>query len=103
MKGFDQEEGILRNSAEAYAATLRNLGVSVKASHPEYTTFLEKQAAVYDELGHLQRRLQHELGVRVTTPLSGWLHADYTRMNAEINRMYEKKNELEFINGEVAR
>lgn len=59
---FDQEDGILRNTTEAYAATLRILGASVKASHPEYTEFLEKQAALYDELGHLQRRLQHELG-----------------------------------------
>lgn len=95
IKMFDQEEGVLRNSAEAYAASLRVLGTSVKCSHPEYTIFLEKQAEVYDELGHLQRRLQHELALRVATPLSGWLHADFTRMNAEINRMYDKKNEFD--------
>uniref|UniRef100_A0AC34GBR3 Uncharacterized protein n=1 Tax=Panagrolaimus sp. ES5 TaxID=591445 RepID=A0AC34GBR3_9BILA len=64
IKIFDQDEGTLKNSTEAYADTLRVLGASVKANNPEYTVFLEKQAEIYDELGHLQRRLQHELSVR---------------------------------------
>uniref|UniRef100_A0AC35F5C0 BAR domain-containing protein n=1 Tax=Panagrolaimus sp. PS1159 TaxID=55785 RepID=A0AC35F5C0_9BILA len=103
IKMFDQEEGTLKNSTEAYASTLRVLGESVKVSNPEYTEFLSKQAEIYDELGHLQRRLQYELSVRVVTPLSGWLHADYARMNFELKRMYEKKTDYDSKTNEVAR
>uniref|UniRef100_A0A914XYD2 BAR domain-containing protein n=1 Tax=Panagrolaimus superbus TaxID=310955 RepID=A0A914XYD2_9BILA len=103
IKMFDQEEGTLKNSTEAYADTLRVLGASVKANNPEYTIFLEKQAEIYDELGHLQRRLQYDLSVKVVTPLSGWIHADFARMNSEMKRMYEKKTDFDSISSEVAR
>uniref|UniRef100_A0AC34QAK1 Uncharacterized protein n=1 Tax=Panagrolaimus sp. JU765 TaxID=591449 RepID=A0AC34QAK1_9BILA len=62
-KLFDQDDGPLKNSLECFAVSLKLLGISVKQSHPEYMTFLEKQSDLYNELGHLQRKLQYDLNV----------------------------------------
>uniref|UniRef100_A0A7E4UU89 BAR domain-containing protein n=1 Tax=Panagrellus redivivus TaxID=6233 RepID=A0A7E4UU89_PANRE len=95
MNMFDETDGPLKNSYECYGFSLKILGSAVKANHPEYTTFLEKQNDLYGELGHCQRIFQYNLNVKVISPLTGWITSEYERINKEVRQLYDRKNEFD--------
>ncbi|KAH7724924.1 hypothetical protein AAVH_07516 [Aphelenchoides avenae] len=86
-----EDNGRLRFTVECVSISSKMLSNAVRPANGDYATFLENPQTAYDIIGRAQRKLQHELQAKVIDPLKAWMAADYVRINGEIEKLHERK------------